>query len=236
MQDPTPLAHDSTRGVAHAVRCKTQAVARALFVDSGVPDLVQSAIYAMVRSDFPTLLLEDTPDRAGEPLCHVLSGAAGDAVEPVGYYTVPTFETVECQGYVVVWEYRRNDPTEGTKLEDVAAAARFVSERVADILSASTEEERDAVGISQTELTRLEVILDDTRRVVNTISLDPIDRALLQAAIDTAQAQVRSPRPDRSTIGRALRNIAAAAGGFMVGVAANYLTDLLRAFGVPWPR
>ncbi|HET7489176.1 MAG TPA: hypothetical protein VFJ85_14690 [Acidimicrobiales bacterium] len=91
------------------------------------------------------------------------------------------------------------------------------------------------VGITVTEHRMLEVVLLDAARAVEEVALNPDDRALMQAAVDTLRAQLASPEPDRHIIGRVLRRFAAVGGGVVIGVLGNYATDLVRHFHVPWP-
>lgn len=98
---------------------------------------------------------------------------------------------------------------------------------------------RDALRggfITVVEARQLEVVVEATARVIHEHKLDPEAASLLQAAVDTINAQTRSARPDRGIIGRSLRTIATHAGALLLGVGGNYLTDLLKAFPqVPWP-
>ena len=91
------------------------------------------------------------------------------------------------------------------------------------------------VGVAPAELRQLEVVLHAAVKIADTARLDPEDRALLQAAVDTLRIQLVSPVPDRQIVGRVLRRILATGGALFVGVAGNYLTDLVRHFHVPWP-
>lgn len=91
------------------------------------------------------------------------------------------------------------------------------------------------VGVTPTEHRMLEVVLRDATRAVQEVALDPPDRALMQAAVDTLRAQLASPQPDRHIIGRVLRRFVAIGGGVVIGVLGNYATDLMRHFHVPWP-
>lgn len=90
-------------------------------------------------------------------------------------------------------------------------------------------------GVSAAELRALEVVLGNAERATYEVSLDPLDRALLQAAVDTLRVQLASPEPDRHIIGRTLRRFATVGGGVIVGVLGNFATDLARHFHVPWP-
>lgn len=91
------------------------------------------------------------------------------------------------------------------------------------------------VGITPTEHRVLEAVLGDATRAVHEVALNPEDRALLQAAVDTLRAQLASPEPDRHIIGRVLRRFAAIGGGVVIGMLGSYATDLVQQFGVPWP-
>ncbi len=92
-------------------------------------------------------------------------------------------------------------------------------------------------GLLIAEVQAIEVVAAAVRDAVDDSSngLERAMRAALQAHADTIQAQARSPHPDRKIIGRALRHINSFAGGLVVGVAGNYLTDLIKSFPVPWP-
>lgn len=92
-----------------------------------------------------------------------------------------------------------------------------------------------SIGVTVQEHRQLEVILREAQQVVVSAALTDEDRALLQAAVDTFRAQLQSPEPDQVVIGRVLRRISHTAGALIVGVAGNYLTDLVRHFHVPWP-
>lgn len=105
-----------------------------------------------------------------------------------------------------------------------------------------TSDEMDAlpdqppeIGITVAEHRRLESVLGAADHAVHDLTLNPDDRALLQAAIDSLRAQLRSPEPDRHIIGRVLHRFATLGGGIAIGVLGNYATDLLRQFRVPWP-
>jgi hypothetical protein len=91
------------------------------------------------------------------------------------------------------------------------------------------------VGVTPTEHRQLEVVLGAADSAVYEMTLDPEDRALLQAAVDTLRAQLSSPEPDRHIIGRTLKRFASIGGGIAIGVLGNYGSDLLRHFHVPWP-
>lgn len=91
------------------------------------------------------------------------------------------------------------------------------------------------VGVTVTEHRMLEVVLLHATRAVEEVALDPEDRALMQAAVDTLRAQLASPEPDRHIIGRVMRRFAAIGGGVVIGVLGNYATDLMRHFHAPWP-
>jgi hypothetical protein len=94
---------------------------------------------------------------------------------------------------------------------------------------------RDGFEITVQEHRSLEVVVLAVIQQMDVVQLDPEDRELLQTAIDTLQLQLRTSKPDRTIIGRALRRLGAATLVLAGGVAANYLTDLLRRFPVPWP-
>jgi hypothetical protein len=91
----------------------------------------------------------------------------------------------------------------------------------------------DAITI--TEHRALESLITAVEREMPSVKLAAEDRVRLDVLIETLQLQLRTPTPDRTIIGRALRGVAMLGGTLLVGVAANYLTDLLRRFGVPWP-
>lgn len=95
--------------------------------------------------------------------------------------------------------------------------------------------EAKAFEISVDEHRHLEVVVLAVVQASEATRLDPSDRELLQTAIETLQLQLRTSQPDRTIIGRALRRIAVVSAGLAGGVAANYLTDLIRRFHVPWP-
>lgn len=113
------------------------------------------------------------------------------------------------------------------QLEDALA---FTS----DELDALPDDPPD-VGVTATELRRLEVVLTQADHAIYEAPLDALDRALLQAAVDTLRAQLASPEPDRHIIGRTLRRFTSVGGGVLIGVLGNYATELLRHFHVPWP-
>lgn len=69
------------------------------------------------------------------------------------------------------------------------------------------------VGVTPTERRMLEVVLRDATRAVDEVALNPEDRALLQAAVDTLRAQLASPEPDRHIVGRVLRRLLRSAEG-----------------------
>jgi hypothetical protein len=112
----------------------------------------------------------------------------------------------------------------------LSEAVRFASDLVTTLPPPD-----GGVGLEAVEHRQLEVVLNGTLEVVTEARLSPEDRALLQAAVDTLRAQLASPAPDRHIIGRVLNRVAYTAGGLLVGVSANYLTDLLQHFKVPWP-
>ena len=89
--------------------------------------------------------------------------------------------------------------------------------------------------ISVEEHRQLELTLTVVLKQTETLQLSDEDRAQLDMLINTLHLQLRAPRPDRPIIGRALKGIATVAGGLFLGVAGNYLTDLLRRFDMPWP-
>lgn len=107
---------------------------------------------------------------------------------------------------------------------------------------AFTSEELDALpaeppeaGLSVVEHRKLEIVLGHAHSAVSDTALDALERATLQAAVDTLRAQLASPEPDRHIIGRVLHRFTSFSGGILIGVLGNYATDLLQNFPVPWP-
>jgi hypothetical protein len=119
--------------------------------------------------------------------------------------------------------------------DSILEAVHVASDRLvvmADEAAADVE-----FGLAISERQHLEVVLAATLGVVQDahVRLDPEDRALLQAAADTLRAQLASPRADRTIVGRAIHGIATFGGGLILGVAGNYLADLLQRLHVAWP-
>ena len=67
------------------------------------------------------------------------------------------------------------------------------------------------------------------------LQLAPEDRVRLDVLIETLQLQLRTPTPDRPIIARVLQGLNTFAGGLLVGVLGNVLTDVVQHFGVTWP-
>lgn len=141
-------------------------------------------------------------------------------------------------------------PGRDLRFHDPAEAAMAVTE----LLDSAGREDRDAAPpdsassredagaasagsfwISVEEHRMLETVVLEVVQQTEFLRLDPEDRELLQTALDTLQLQLRTSKPDRTIIGRAVRRIGTIAAVLAGGVAGNYLTDLVRRFPVPWP-
>ena len=136
------------------------------------------------------------------------------------------------------WKDEFEDPEPGTH-EDAQAVDAWLGgilDTLYEIDDEPAEPKQPEYGVSAVELQKIEVVLAATVEVVHTARLDVETAATLKAAIDTMHAQVRAPRPDRRIVGRTIATIATFAGGLVTGVAGNYLTDLVKAFHVPWPH
>lgn len=127
--------------------------------------------------------------------------------------------------------------TEEFGYSDMLAAAHRAAELIAEglpELDAAAAQVRDA-SITIGEHRALEATLRIVVEQSETVMLSAEDQSQLQVLIETLQLQLRAPVPDRPIIGRVLRGLATLAGGALLGVAGNYLADLLKRFGVPWP-
>lgn len=117
----------------------------------------------------------------------------------------------------------------------------FDSSQLQDAVTFASDEldalpdDAPSVGLTIVEHRQLEVVLGKAERALHEVSLNPEDRALLQAAVETLRSQLSSPEPDRHIVGRVLRRFGAVGGGVLIGVLGNYMADLLRHFHVPWP-
>lgn len=106
-----------------------------------------------------------------------------------------------------------------------------------DLVLASSVLTPDDEGPLPIDITfRVEVVLQETVRVIHEERLAPETAAMLQSAVDTIQAQMKAPSPDRRIIGTMLSHVVTFAGGLMTGVGGNYLTDLIKTFAPWWPR
>ncbi len=110
---------------------------------------------------------------------------------------------------------------------DLAGAVDTVAQWLADhVVKASvfTVEERRM----------LEVVFRSIRESLEEerLKLDPEDAAQVLGALDTADTQLRLPRPSRRVMQWALSQISGFPAGMLSGMAANYLPQLLHHFGV----
>lgn len=123
---------------------------------------------------------------------------------------------------------------ESFQSSDMVRAALRVKEILESLtaaeLSPGIDDESAGFGVSTVEHQRLEVVISAAYEVVERHTFDPDDRALLQAAVETMQLQLRTSKPDRVILGRALNRVAGFTGGLITGVAANYLFSLLPHF------
>jgi hypothetical protein len=135
-------------------------------------------------------------------------------------------ETVGAQGPMEEFPY-------GAMKAAAHWAAELIAERLPELEDVTAQLQAETVTIDEHRA------LEATLRIVveqsETAQLSAEDRTQLDVLIEMLQLQLRAPRPDRPIIGRILRGLAIVGGGLLLGVAGNYLTDLMHSFGVPWP-
>ena len=102
-----------------------------------------------------------------------------------------------------------------------------------ELLTEQVDPELPAITV--TEHRSLERVVLAVQRSMDDLQLAPEDRVRLDVLIETLQLQLRTPTPDRPIIARVLQGLNTFAGGLLVGVLGNVLTDVVQHFGVTWP-
>ena len=107
--------------------------------------------------------------------------------------------------------------------------------RIIDRLQRELDRNDEEGPLAVEEHRNIEAVISRARTLVESGQLEPETEAMVIAATATLQAQLTAPKPHRGIIGRALRSLITHGGALALGVSGNYLTDLAKAFGLPWP-
>jgi len=204
-------------------------------LNDDAPAGLRTSLQTFLASNHPEHRLCSTEDKEAIRAAAAVTFEVGAQI-PWGIPTVYVTRSGK-SGWQLRWAsgyLPKRGPANTSAVEAVSDAGLrdFIQEWLRNIFATAPnyDDEIDRFTVRQ-----IEVVMKEVRRLIDAEAYRLEDLPLVEAAATTLTVQMQSGKPDTTILRQALGALSTFSAGLMTGVAGNYMTDLLRSFGLPWP-